>query len=173
MKFATLILFRFSCIASIAQGAPEPPLQTMIGAACKVPSATVERSVSRAGDDPNLIGKSVWLAKYTFSHHIGISMSLECVLKGRINDDTFEFISSFPELEYKKVDLANGDVIYQHLGDRGDRLKLYFTVLRKKRGDYDFKLIISRSVEADEAAFPVNVTKAGIDFIQQLTEERQ
>lgn len=173
MKFAFLSFFLCSCLASAAQVAPEPPSQAMVGAACKVPIETVERTVSLAGDDQKLIRKLVWIVQYTFSHHIGINMSLECVPKGRINDDAFAFISTFPELEYRKVELVNGDVIYQHLGDRGDRLKLYFTVLRKKSGNYDFKLIISRSVEANEADFPINVKTGGFDLIQQLTAEKQ
>lgn len=123
-------------------------------------------------DDPSLKDRMLWLATYAFTQPVEFGITLACIPHGRLKPESFDFIASKPELEYKKMELADGAVIHHNLGDRGDQGTFYSTTLVTKNGPYDFTLLLSRKPGVKDADLPIDIKNAGIDLIQTLTKQK-
>jgi len=159
-------------MSSAAFGAVDPPSVAAIAAACKVPDSSVSRTVKLPTDDPSLKDRMLWLTSFAVTQPVEFGITLACVPHGRLKLESFAFIASKPELEYKKIELADGSVIHHNLGDRGDQGTFYSTTLVTKDGPYDYTLLISRKPEVKDADLPIDIKNAGIDLIQLLTKQK-
>ncbi len=168
--FATLILL--SASLCLAGEVPEAPSAATLAAICKVPEAAVAQTVKLPDIDPILKGKMVWLATYAFSEPVDFGITLACVPHGRLKQETFAMNASRPELEYKKIELADGSVIHHNLGDRGDQGLFYSTALVTKDGPYDYTLLISRKPGVKDDDLPIDIKSSGIEMIQELTKQQ-
>jgi hypothetical protein len=172
MKASCVIVSLLFASVSFCGAAPEPPTAATLAAICKVPETAVARTVKLPDIDPMLKGKMVWLASYAFSQPVDFGITLACVPHGRLKQESFSMIATRPELEYKKIELADGSVIHHNLGDRGDQGTFYSTALVTKNGPYDYTLLISRKPGVKDEDLPIDITSSGIDLIQQLTKQK-
>ena len=172
MKPLRIIAVALAALSSVAFGAVEPPSEKAIAAACKIPDSPVTRTVKLPTDDPSLKDRMLWLASYAFTQPVEFGITFACVPHGRLKPESFDFIASKPELDYKKIEFADGSVIHHNLGDRGDQGTFYSTTLVTKNGPFDYTLLISRKPDVKDADLPIDIKNAGVDLIQLLTKQK-
>ena len=172
MKPLCVIIVFLSISACIAGIVSEPPSESIVASECKAPADAVSRTVKLPGEDPKLKERMMWLATYTFSKPVDFGITLVCVPHGRFKQQSFDAISTRPELEYKKIDLSDGSVIHHSLVDRGDQGTSYGTTLVTKDGPYDYILGISRPPNVSEKDVPIDIKTVGIELVQKLTNQK-